>query len=173
MTRKRTFVIAAVAAAGLTVAVASVGVFRPHLPAYAAAIAAETGAFGSGHHGWRQGRGHGLDRLCAEGHEERVGEMIALVENFVDFSPEQAPAWADLTTALYASNGAVSGLCDELEAAGKPTTAPQALARVETAMGVGLKVVRDLRPAFDAFYAALDEGQRNSLDRLVAKGHRR
>ena len=172
MTTKRTIVIAA-AAVGMTLAVGAVGAvsaFKPQVALYAAAIAGEGGHFGGRHRGARHGRG--LDKICSHDHDERIDELIAFVDSFVDFTPEQAPAWADLTGALRASGDSVDAICDELIAAGKPATAPEAAARIETVMAAGLDVVRELRPPFAAFYAALDAEQRAALDGLVNTGHR-
>lgn len=173
MTTKRTIVIVA-AAVGLTLAVGAVGAvsaFKPQVALYAAAIAGEGGHFGGRHQGgaWR---GRGLNQICGHDHDERIDELIAFVDSFVDFTPEQAAAWADLTGALRASGDSVDAICDELIAAGKPATAPEAAARIETVMAAGLEVVRELRPPFDAFYAALDAEQRAALDGLVNTGHR-
>ncbi len=171
MTSKRTIAIVAATAVGLALAVGAVSAMRPQFPAYAAAIVGEHMAFGGRHRGARHGRG--LDQICGHDHDERIDELIAFVDSFVDFTPEQAPAWADLSGALRASGVSVGEVCDELIAAGKPATAPEAAARIETVMAAGLEVVRELRPPFDAFYAALDAEQRAAIDGLVAKGHRR
>ena len=172
MTSKRTIAIVAATAVGLALAVGAVGAMRPQFPAYAAAIVGEQMAFGGRHHGSRHGGGHDIDHFCTQDHEDSIEEVIAFVDGFVDFTPEQAPAWADLSGALRAGSASVGKVCDELTAAGKPESAPEALARIATVMAAGLEVVRELRPPFDAFYAALDAEQRASLDGLVKTGHR-
>lgn len=172
MTSKRTIAIVAATAVGLALAVGTVSAMRHQFPAYAAAIVGQQMAFGGHHHGSRHGGGRGLDQICGHDHDERIDELIAFVDSFVDFTPEQAPAWADLIGALRASGDSVDAVCDELTAAGKPATAPEALARIAIVMEAGLEVVRELRPPFDAFYAALDAEQRAALDGLVNTGHR-
>ena len=171
MTSKRTIAIVAATAIGLALAVGAVSAMRPQFPAYAAAIVGEHMAFGGRHHGSRHGGGHGIDRFCGHDHDERIEELIVFVDSFVDFTPEQAPAWADFSGALRASGVSVGEVCDELTAAGRPESAPEALGRIATVMEAGLEVVRELRAPFDAFYAALDAEQRAALDGLVAKGH--
>ena len=66
----------------------------------------------------------------------------------------------------------VRAACDELDQAEDPMQAPDALARAESLLTAGLEVVREVRPAFDRFYATLSEEQQEALDQLVNR-HRR
>lgn len=130
---------------------------------------------GGGHHLDRHGRGHGtghgLARLCGERRDERLQDMVTFVESFVDFTPDQAQAWNGLTAALGDGSTRVGAACSELEAAGHPESAPEKLARIEVMLEAGLESLRDVRPAFEGFYATLDAEQKQAIDRLAA--HRR
>jgi hypothetical protein len=167
-TRKTLIVLGAAAlavAGGLTLAAPRWEAARP---AFAAV------AEGHGHHFGRHGHGpgHRLMRLCSERRGERLADLVALVESFVDFTPEQDGAWSRLTAALDAGSARVETACGELKAAGRPETAPARLARLETLMAAGLEALREVRPAFDGFYAALDADQQAALDRMAMHRHR-
>ena len=109
--------------------------------------------------------------------EERRSDWIevrlGLVESFADFNPEQAEAWTQLTEAVRAGSTKVGAACAEFEAEGPAENAPERLARAEAMMAAGLGIVQELRPAFDDFYAVLDDEQKAALDRVVTKWHRR
>ena len=124
-----------------------------------------------GRHFGRHGPGHRLARLCGERRDARLQDMVAFVESFVDFTPEQAAAWSGLTAALGDGSTRIGAACSELEAAGRPESAPGKLARLEVMLEAGLETVREVRPAFDGFYATLDAEQKQAIDRLAA--HRR
>lgn len=130
-------------------------------------------AVGEGHggHFGRHGHGHRLGRLCSERRDERLADLVGFVESFVDFTPEQSTAWSGLTTALDDGSKRIDAACTALEAAGRPETAPDRLARLETLLEAGLDAVREVRPAFEGFYATLDDQQKAAVDRLAM--HRR
>ena len=69
--------------------------------------------------------------------------------------------------ALRAASDSLEGVC--ADAAAAPATAPEGLALAEAALAAGTEAVRDIRPAFEALYAALDADQRASLDNLLAR----
>ena len=166
MNTKKTLIVTAAATlalvGGLSLAVPSWEAARP---AFAAA------AEGYGYHSGRHGGGHKLMRLCSERRDERLADLVVFVESFVDFTPEQTGAWTELTTALDSGSARIDTACGELRTAGKPETAPDRLARFEVLLEAGLDAVREVRPAFEGFYAVLDAEQKDALDRLAT--HRR
>jgi hypothetical protein len=122
-------------------------------------------------HGWQSG-GHGrfAAHLCSDARDEILEERLAFVESFVDFTDEQEPAWQQLTAAIRTGSARVGEACAELEA--PDPTAPAHLARVELILSTGLDIVENVRPAFEQFYAVLDDDQKAALDKLVSRHHR-
>ncbi|MDX1540727.1 MAG: Spy/CpxP family protein refolding chaperone [Geminicoccaceae bacterium] len=125
--------------------------------------------FAGGHHG----RGHGMmmGRMCSDQRAEWLDERIAVVESFVDFTPEQEPAWSALKESVRDGSERVGEACASLEGAEDGPVGR--LARMETMLAAGLDVVQGVRPAFEDFYAVLDEDQQAALDRLIERRGRR
>ena len=123
--------------------------------------------------GWHHSRGQGpmMGRLCGDQRGAWLEDRIDLVESFVDFTPEQTPAWTALTEAARAGEARIGQTCEELDGASDDPVGR--LARLETMLGAGLDVVRTVRPAFDDFYAVLEPNQRAALDRLIERRHGR
>jgi len=170
MNRKRLLALGALSALGLG---AAGGVYAGNqIPAVGGPHAATVLA-GSMGHGWH-GRGHhrGPGRFCAGARGEKLEHAVDFVQSFVEFTPEQDEAWQAFTTSLMTGRERVRAACDELDQAEDPMQAPDALARAESLLTAGLEVVREVRPAFDRFYATLTEDQRKALDQLVNR-HRR
>jgi hypothetical protein len=119
-------------------------------------------------HGWRGG-GHGrfAELVCSDARYEMLEDRLAFAESFVDFTPEQEPAWQQLTAAIRAGSAKVGEACTEFESLDTPATAPARLARVELMLSTGLDIVEGVRPAFEQFYAVLDDDQKAALDRLA------
>lgn len=125
------------------------------------------------HHGWHHGAGGGgpmLGRLCSERRDDWLDGRIDLVESFVEFTPEQQPAWDALTVALRSGSERLGAACADLAGAERQDAGAR-LARLETMLQAGLDVVHTVRPAFDDFYAKLDDDQRAALDRLLEHRH--
>jgi hypothetical protein len=122
-------------------------------------------------HGWHGG-GHGrfAEHVCSDARDEILEERLAFVESFVDFTDEQEPAWQQLAAAIRAGSAKVGEACAELEA--PDPTALAHLARVELLLSTGLEIVEGVRPAFEQFYAVLDDDQKAALDKLVSRHHR-
>jgi hypothetical protein len=122
-------------------------------------------------HGWHGG-GHGrfAEHVCSDARDEILEERLAFVESFVDFTDQQEPVWQQLAAAIRAGSAKVGEVCAELEA--PDTTAPAHLARVELILSTGLDIVEGVRPAFEQFYAVLDDNQKTALDKLVSRHHR-
>ena len=115
--------------------------------------------------------GEEFSHLCSEHRDKRIGRAVSFVEAFVDFTPEQDQAWDRLTATVRQSSAAIGESCSQLTDGDGPTGLPQRLARLETMMTVGLEVIHTIRPAFDTFYATLDERQKQAIDQLMS--HRR
>lgn len=129
---------------------------------------------GHGHHGRGDMMGGGMmegmgpmGHLCGPNRAERLDKAIAFVNNFIKLTPEQTTAWNTLAEALRSGAGKVGTACDQMREAGRPATLPDKLARMEAMMTTGLEVLREVRPAFDAFYATLDEAQKQQLDDML------
>lgn len=132
-----------------------------------------SGIHASRYGGWHHGGDHGgmMERLCSERRGGWLDDRIELVESFVAFTPEQEPAWQGLTTAVRNGSERVGEACAALAATGDDEP-PGRLARVEVMLEAGLDLVRAVRPAFEDFYAVLDDGQKAALDRLIERrGH--
>ena len=173
MNRKRLLGIGLLTVLGLGAVTGGVYATQAHSFAHGPGALAAPLMIGGMGHGWR-GKRHGGPggHLCRAANGERLDGMITFVESFVDFTPEQDQAWQDLTAALRNSQVEVRGACDHLAQAEDPRRAPEALERAETMLSTGLDAVRQIRPAFTAFYETLDERQREALDGLLSR-HRR
>lgn len=176
MKRKRALIvsfISAVSAAGLILAFAGLEAAQPTSAPHFAGPGAEPAHFGGRHHGWSMGmRGRGLRRLCGARRDQRIEDMVALIQGFADFTPAQTDAWSKLIGAVRAGSASIGKACEEVRGAGRPKTAPEKLARVEAMMATGLGVVQQVRPTFEAFYAVLSDKQRKAVDGLFLRDRR-
>jgi hypothetical protein len=144
----------------------------------------ETAFFGNGRPGqfmlagWRHGGWHGggygrfAEHVCSDARDEMLEDRLAFAESFVDFTDEQQLAWQQLTAAIRAGSAKVGEACVELEALDTPANAPARLERVELMLSTGLDIVQEVRPAFEQFYAVLDDDQKAALDKLASRHHR-
>lgn len=123
--------------------------------------------------GYRHGghRGGMAKRLCSDARGEHVEAAITFAETFMAFTPEQRAAWDRLAGAVRAGSDKVGETCAETEALRAEKTMPAKLALAEAATKTAAAVLGDVRPAFDAWYAALSDEQRQALDDLLK--HRR
>jgi hypothetical protein len=165
MTFKRPLIIVTLVIGTLAVGAGGVAVMRPDLGLRAAEIVAQS-AHGGGH-------GRGLERLCSSQRDERLEDGLSFVESFVDFTPEQTQAWTELATALRAGSASIGQTCGELGSLSIPEHAPDKLALVETMLTKGVAVLGQVRPAFATFYETLDDDQKQAIDRLASRRHRR
>ncbi len=178
MKTKRIIIVAAVAGVGLTALFALWGGPESRISSHAAEALVQYAHFGGGdrmrHRGWRQGHGgRRLAMLCSDRRDQHMEDALGFIESFVTFTPEQTAAWTNLTDAVQASSASIGQACADTDLANTPKNAPEKLARLETLMTVGLEVVQQVRPPFDAFYAVLSEEQQDALDRLVSRGRHR
>lgn len=121
-------------------------------------------------HGWRHG---GMGHMCSPKRGARYDTMIAFIDSFADLTPEQTEAWKQLTSAVDESRAKLDATCDQMKEAGRPSTAPERMARMETMMSAGLEAVQTVRPAFDSFYVTLDDEQKKAIDRMMKRRGRR
>ena len=167
MRLKRSLIIVTVVVGTLAVGAGGLAVLRPDLGLQAAEIVAQS-VHGGGGHG-----GRGLERLCSPQRDEKLEDGLSFVESFVDFTPEQSQAWTELATALRAGSASIGQTCGELDSLTIPEHAPDKLALVETLLTKGVAVIGQVRPAFATFYGTLDDDQKQAIDRLTSRRHRR
>jgi len=174
MKRGIKYVLGGATAAALLVGgtVYSVGV--PAVAGHAARVFGPGVAFAAeGPRDWgRHRHGRGFDRICSDQRDARLSDALEFADAFLRIEPNQQAAWANLTAALKAGSARVGEACSAVQANGFPETAPEKLAAVETAATAGLDIIHGIRPAFDQFYATLDDKQKAALDRLFER-HRR
>jgi hypothetical protein len=168
MTRKTILIGGVLSALALAVASPALLADTPYGAVTAAASSAIPAHFGGWHHRGPRGGGGFRQHLCSGRHGERMDSFVALVESFVDFTPEQGAAWQQLVAAARASSGSIGEACAELADAGVPTAATDKLARIETMLTTGLDIVQRLRPKFDDFYATLNDDQKKAIDDLMS-----
>ena len=166
MTFKRPLIIVTLVIGTLAVGAGSVAVLRPDLGLRAAEIVAQSAHGGGGH-------GRGLERLCSSQRDEKLEDGLSFVESFVDFTPEQTQAWTELATALRAGSASIGQTCGELSSLTIPEHAPDKLALAETLLTKGVAVIGQVRPAFATFYETLDDDQKQAIDRLTSRRHKR
>jgi hypothetical protein len=174
MTRKTVLIGGALSALALGLASPALLADTTRGPGYAQEMSAMPAHFGGwrhgGHHGWRHGGG--MRHLCGEGRDQRIDGFVELVESFVTFTPEQGEAWQGLVAAVRTSSASIDAACAELAGAGPPRTAADKLGRLETMLAKGLDVVQQVRPAFDTFYATLNDQQKQAIDDLASRRRR-
>jgi hypothetical protein len=118
--------------------------------------------------GWGQRHHAGMARFCQADRAGKLDDMLAFADSFLKLDDAQRQAWDGLAASLRGANGRIDTACAEMgDAAG--LSAPAKLAHVETLLGTGLDIVREVRPSFDTFYGTLDAEQKAALDRLVER----
>lgn len=126
------------------------------------------GAFAHGR--WASGGGwggHGAARLCSDSRDARIDDGIRFIEAFANFTPDQTGSWDALTKAVKNGSAKVGQACETVEAEGRPSQAPQHLARAELALTTALGVLQEVKPAFVDLYGKLNDEQRAQIDRLL------
>lgn len=167
MRRRTGVVLGGVAATVLLAAGAVHSVGVPTVAGHAASIFGPGVALAAaGRRGWGHGHGRGIARICGDQRDERLGDALEFADAFLRIEPNQTEAWSRLTAALKSGSARVGEACRSLETDGWPAQAPEKLATLETVMAAGLDIVREVRPAFDQFYATLDDRQKEALDGL-------
>lgn len=123
-------------------------------------------------HGGGHGPGRFAERLCSDERDTMLDDRLSFVESFARFTPEQQPAWQQLTATVRAGSAEVGEACVEFETLQEEPNAPARMAQAELVLGTALGIVQEVRPAFDDFYAVLDDDQKAALDKM-ANRHRR
>ena len=123
---------------------------------------------------WQVGGGHGWSgraeaRLCSDSRDARIDDGIRFIEAFANFTPEQTGSWDALTTAVRNGSAKVGQACETAEAEGRPSQAPQHLARAELALTTALGVLQEVKPAFVDLYGKLNDEQRERIDDLLER----
>lgn len=118
------------------------------------------------HHGQYGAGSHGYAALCDGDTEQRFNQGARYVEEHLDLRTDQEAAWAALRSAAHKGMVELAERCDILSADG--ATVSERLALSEEALIAGTAALRTVRPAFDEFYAVLDEQQRRDLEAMTS-----
>lgn len=102
----------------------------------------------------------GIRQLMSPDHVEG---RVAFLRTELKVAPAQEPLWAAVAEALRANAGASESMMQP--AAGQ--TLPAVLEGRERMISARLEAVRRLRAAVEPFYAALDETQKATADKLM------
>ncbi|ANK82917.1 MAG: hypothetical protein TEF_20500 [Rhizobiales bacterium NRL2] len=145
-------------------AVSAIGV-----AAGAAGIAAATSDGAFSHAGW--GKHRGAELVCSQG-EERLEDVVAFARFRLDIRDDQMTEWNAFAEAVRTGGDELLTTCERLDAL-QEGDAPARLAEVEMLMEKALGATRRIRGAFDPLYAALDEDQRATVERLTRHRHGR
>lgn len=166
MSWSQVIVVALVAGLGLFAATTVIG--RPAETSVAAQAADLAHGWG---HRWRGGDRPGYEHFCGGRLHDALDDGLAEVASRFRFTPAQAEAFARFDGALRSSASRLEAACESIKA--EAATAAGGLAQARTMMSAGLEALDDVTPAFDAFRASLDDGQRAALDRLLERRHGR
>jgi hypothetical protein len=120
----------------------------------------------------RHGDGH-FERLCTDGDDARIALVMGMARDHLNLKPVQAASWQDLEGAVGKGLATLRGACQTLRAGERGASAPARLAAAEAAMTAGGAALRQIRPAFEAFYGTLDAGQKATLDDALSRGRHR
>lgn len=107
---------------------------------------------------WSRG---GMRALCSPRAAGFGAWRLEQIEQIVKPDEKQRKAFDDLRAASDNAAKALAGACP----AEAPATVSARLAFMETRMTAMLDAIKTVRPAFDAFYATLDDEQKRRLDR--------
>lgn len=117
------------------------------------------------------GWGPGPGPLCGEERSERMEDLLAVVEGWGLFDEAQQVAWEELKARLRAGDARMSTACGTLREGDAATTPAARLGGMEAMLEAGLATVREVAPAFDAFYETLRPEQRAVVERLMRHRH--
>jgi hypothetical protein len=117
-------------------------------------------------HGWTGHRGAGdvAAAVCDGSHDGRMNEVEAYLGSTLDLNAAQKKAWDQVERELVQGLARLRDACGDRAPDALPPTVPERLAFMESAMAAGTETVRTVRPAFEAFYETLDEGQRRKIE---------
>ncbi|MDA1099443.1 MAG: Spy/CpxP family protein refolding chaperone [Proteobacteria bacterium] len=175
MNTKSIFISGAVGLVAVAAVVATTLSLGSTVSAKGTEASAASGLFGGDHHGWGHGGGRGgrgMAHLCGPARGEKIAHAISFVDNFLTFTSPQQKAWEELAEALRAGDARIGVACEAFKDGKPPQSATAKLAMAESFLAAGLDVVQQVRPAFDRFYATLNDKQRKSLNDLLSRRHR-
>jgi hypothetical protein len=125
------------------------------------------GGWDHDHHGWGHAGWSERGGPCASSRREAwVDRALARAQDRLDVTTEQKPAWDRLAADVRT---VVADTCAAATSGGEVEDAAAAFARLERVASTGAQGIERIRPAFDAFYAALDADQRKKLDRFFTR----
>ncbi len=97
-------------------------------------------------------------------HADRLGSFLS---SWLELDAAQSESWIRVERELEQGFIWLRDTCDAFAADTATTTLPERLEFAETAMAAGLEALRAVRPAFEAFYDTLDDGQRQQLETVL------
>jgi hypothetical protein len=162
---KRRHLIIGGAAAAVALALGLFGVKAGHYAAFAHGRNHDAvhGAWHGG--GWHEGRhGGGMAHFCTDAGGERFDRMAQHIKSELAMTAAQEAAWDEFSEAWREGEKHLRAACDTAES--ERPGMDGLLARAEIQLDAGLGAVRAVRPAFEAFYATLDDTQRRTLDQF-------
>lgn len=126
------------------------------------------------HGGWHGRHGHrGMRMVCSDRRDNRIDDMIRLIEGFVTFTPDQTPEWNNLKASVRKASDRVGQACERYAATDGTRNLPNMLENADNATGTASDVLAEIRPPMEALYAKLSDEQKKIVDDLIArKGHR-
>jgi hypothetical protein len=134
-----------------------------------AGVAAGLQAASGGFEDARWGKHRGMHMVCSQG-EERLEDVVTFAEIRLDIRDDQRARWDAFATAVRDGGRQMLTACDRMETL-RSGMAPERFAEVEEIMEDALAATRSIRATFNPLYAALDEEQKATVERLT-KHHR-
>lgn len=107
--------------------------------------------------------------FCDAGHQDRMKQASVDVDTWLDLDPVQQAAWSDVAQELERGFAKLRDACARGVADNGPTTTPERLALVESALVAGTETLRAVQPAFAEFYRLLNDEQRRKIDSLPGR----
>lgn len=105
--------------------------------------------------------------FCADNGLTRVARLGTYLSGWLELDAAQKKSWVRVEHELEQVLILLRDSCEAFAADAAPTTLPERLALGEAAMAAGVEALRAVRPAFEAFYDTLDDGQRRQLDTVL------
>jgi hypothetical protein len=123
------------------------------------------------HQRWRGSSRHNV--ADGAGIAQQAERLLGFVESFMTFTPDQQSAWTALSNIVREHSRHLQQLNNHGQPAEdsenqsvNPISAPARLIRMEQTMSALLAALQQIRPAFEQFYATLDEKQQRAFDEL-------
>lgn len=107
--------------------------------------------------------------FCDTRHQDRMEQVSAYVDIWLNLEPVQQAAWSTVAHELERGFARLRDACAGGVADNSATTTPERLALLESAMAAGTETLRAVQPAFAEFYGTLNEEQRRKIDSLPGR----